>query len=127
VGDRWIGGVVGVVSEGGVEIIDLEKDRLPISIERAEVVLFVWVVLMTEIVVDGAPSCPLMTRDITSRLTLIEWRPCTRRSGTRQLAQTHDAIFNALIPSVPAAETQTMTKAAAGREHLARDKADPVL
>ena len=36
-----------------VEIIDLEKDRLAVGFERAEVVFFVRVVGVAEIVIDG--------------------------------------------------------------------------
>jgi hypothetical protein len=45
----WIGRMVG---ESPVEIIDLEKDRDAIDVERSEVVLFVWVVGLAEVVED---------------------------------------------------------------------------
>jgi hypothetical protein len=42
-----------VVSQGSVVIIDFEKDFVTVNFKRAEIVLFVWVVLITKIVVDG--------------------------------------------------------------------------
>jgi hypothetical protein len=42
-----------VKSESLVEIINLEKYRLAIGLERPEVVLLIWVVGVAEIVIDG--------------------------------------------------------------------------
>ena len=36
----------------GVEIIDLEKDRVAIGYERAKVMFFVWIVGMAKVVID---------------------------------------------------------------------------
>jgi hypothetical protein len=41
-----------MVGEGSIKIIDLEKDRGAIDVERSEVVLFVWVVGFAEIIED---------------------------------------------------------------------------
>ena len=40
-------------SESLVKIIDLEKDRLAIDLKRPKVVLLIWVIGVTEIVVDS--------------------------------------------------------------------------
>jgi hypothetical protein len=45
-------GVRRMVGEGLVEIIDLEKDRGAVDVERSEVVLLIWVVGFAEIVED---------------------------------------------------------------------------
>jgi hypothetical protein len=37
----------------GIEIIDLEKDRVTINLKRTKVMFFIWVVDMAEIVVDA--------------------------------------------------------------------------
>jgi hypothetical protein len=42
-----------VAGEGRVVVVDLEKDCVAINVERAKVVLFVWIVGITEIVVNG--------------------------------------------------------------------------
>ena len=51
-GDRRISWVGRVRGERLIEIIDLEKDRVPVDFERAKIVFFVWVVGVAEIVVD---------------------------------------------------------------------------
>ena len=52
-GDRRISWVRRVRNERLIEIIDLEKDRLAIDLERPKVVFFIWIVGVTEIVVQG--------------------------------------------------------------------------
>ena len=52
-GDRRISWVGRVSSESLVKIIDLEKDRLAIDLKRPKVVLLIWVIGVTEIVVDS--------------------------------------------------------------------------
>jgi hypothetical protein len=37
----------------GSSYIDLEKDRSPLGFEGAKVVFFVWIVGVTEVIVDG--------------------------------------------------------------------------
>jgi hypothetical protein len=51
-GDCRVGRVRRMSGKGFVVTIDLEKDRDAIDIERAEVVLFVWVVGFAEIIED---------------------------------------------------------------------------
>src|SRR5579872_4571268 len=51
----------------------------------------------------------------------------SHRGGRSQLAQFHNALFDALSPSVTATKAQTMTVAAADRERVTRDEADSVL
>jgi hypothetical protein len=55
-GDVWVGRIGGMHGQRGIEIIDLEKDRVSIGFERAKVMLFVRVVGMAKAVVyfDGA-------------------------------------------------------------------------
>src|SRR5262249_41944395 len=48
--DRRISWVGGVVREGLVVVIDLEKDPMAIRIERAKVVLFAWIVGVAKVV-----------------------------------------------------------------------------
>jgi hypothetical protein len=52
----WIGRIGGMHGQRGIEIIDLEKDRVAIGFKRAKVMLFVPVVGMAKAVVyfDGA-------------------------------------------------------------------------
>jgi hypothetical protein len=54
-GDRWISRVGRVRSECLVVVVDLEKYRLAIDLERPKIVFFVWVIGVAEIVVhrDG--------------------------------------------------------------------------
>ena len=51
-GDGWVGRIGGMHGQRGVEIIDLEKDRVAIGFERAKVMFFVWIVGMAKVVVD---------------------------------------------------------------------------
>ena len=41
-----------MVGQGLVEIIDLEKDRLSVGLERPKIMFFVWVIGVTKIVID---------------------------------------------------------------------------
>src|ERR1039457_6438564 len=50
-GHRRIGWIRGMISEAPIEIIDFEKDRFPFGFERSEVMFFVRIVGMAEIVV----------------------------------------------------------------------------
>jgi hypothetical protein len=54
-GHHGIGRIAGAAGQGRVVIIDLEKDRVTVDFERAEIVLFMRIVLMAEIIVhrDG--------------------------------------------------------------------------
>jgi hypothetical protein len=52
-GDRRITWVGRVRSECLIEIIDLEKDRLSIDLERPKVMFLVWVIGVAEIIVHG--------------------------------------------------------------------------
>jgi len=51
-GEARIGRIIGVIGEGGVVIIDLEKDRVTVGLEAAEIVLAVGIVLVTKIVIN---------------------------------------------------------------------------
>ena len=51
-GDGWVGRIGGMRGQRGVEIIDLEKDRVAIGFERAKVMFFVWIVGVAKIVID---------------------------------------------------------------------------
>jgi len=42
-----------MIGERLVEVIDFEKDCMPISFERTEVVFAIWVVGVAEVVIDG--------------------------------------------------------------------------
>jgi hypothetical protein len=52
-GEDGIGWIRGVIFQVAIEIIDLEKDRMAFSLERAKVMLFMRVVGMAEIVEHG--------------------------------------------------------------------------
>ena len=52
-GDRGIGRVGRVIREAFVEVINLEKEFVPVDFEYAEIVLFVWVIGVAEIIVHG--------------------------------------------------------------------------
>ena len=52
-GDRRIGWVRRVEAQRLVVVVNLEKDHMPIGLERAEVVLLVRVVGVAKIVIDG--------------------------------------------------------------------------
>ena len=49
-GDGWVRRVGRVVFQVPIKIIDFEKDRVAFSLERAKVVLFMWVVGVTKVV-----------------------------------------------------------------------------
>jgi len=51
-GDGWVGRIGGMRGQCGVEIIDLEKDRAAIGLERTKVVFFVWIVGVAKVVID---------------------------------------------------------------------------
>ena len=51
-GDGWVGRIGGMRGQRGVEIIDLEKDRVAIGFERSKVMFFVWIVGVAKIVID---------------------------------------------------------------------------
>src|ERR1035437_9211965 len=50
-GHSWIGRIGRVVHQGRIEVIDLEKDRLSVGLERPEIMFFVWVIGVTKIVI----------------------------------------------------------------------------
>ena len=52
-GDGLVCCIWRMVREALIEIIDLEKDHLPIGFERTEVVLFIRIVGVTEIVIHS--------------------------------------------------------------------------
>src|ERR1017187_1313064 len=52
-GHRRVGRIRGMISEASIVVVDLEKDRFPFGFERSEVVFFVWIVSVAEIVVHS--------------------------------------------------------------------------
>src|SRR5271166_1864639 len=51
-GDVWVGRIGGMRGQRGVEIIDLEKDRVAIGYERAKVMFSMWIVGVAKVVID---------------------------------------------------------------------------
>jgi hypothetical protein len=51
-GDGWIGRIKGMHRQSGIVIIDLEKDRVALDLERAKVMFFVWIIGAAKVVVD---------------------------------------------------------------------------
>src|ERR1700730_2420542 len=48
-GDRGVGRIAGLLREALVVVVDLEEHPLAVGIERAKVVLFVWIVGVTKV------------------------------------------------------------------------------
>jgi hypothetical protein len=51
-GEGWIGRIKGMHRQCGIVIIDLEKDRVAVDLERAKVMSFVGVVGVAKVVID---------------------------------------------------------------------------
>src|SRR5271163_4610227 len=51
-GNVWVGRIEGVHRKRWIEIIDLEKDRVAIDLERTKVVFSMWIVGVAKVVID---------------------------------------------------------------------------
>jgi hypothetical protein len=49
--DVWVGRIGRMHGQRGIEVVDLEKDRVAVGFERAKVMFFVWVVGVAKVVV----------------------------------------------------------------------------
>ena len=52
-GDRRIGWVGRVLAKRLIVVVDLEKDRVAVGVEHTEIMLFVRIVRLAEVVIDG--------------------------------------------------------------------------
>jgi hypothetical protein len=103
--DGWISRVVGMVGEGRVVIIDFEKDRVPVGFEGAKVVLFVWVVVVTKVIIDGDglddPCDPSSPRAATPVVRTAVSTPVLRFWRRRSLRVRICSVFGVFIRVSP--------------------------
>jgi hypothetical protein len=80
----------GMHGQRGVEIIDLEKDRVAIGFERAKVMFFVWIVGVAKVVVnfdglDDVRDCFGSERSMPVVMTACPWPKFFRSASLRVL------------------------------------------